>query len=84
MLRIPHCLCNRLTDGCEVVGLTRRQLSTPQKYVFLFLVLISVRGCETIFNFVLHLSPGVTDVSLGDLDLSLFFRFPLLRILSFP
>jgi hypothetical protein len=32
MLRIPHCLDNRLTDGGEVVSLTRRSRSTPQKY----------------------------------------------------
>jgi hypothetical protein len=30
MLRISHCLDNRLTDGSEVVGLTHRQRSTPQ------------------------------------------------------
>jgi hypothetical protein len=32
MLRIPHCLDNRLTGGGEVVSLTRRPLSTLQKY----------------------------------------------------
>jgi hypothetical protein len=35
MLRIPHCLENRLTDGGEVVSLTQWPHSTPQKY-FLF------------------------------------------------
>jgi hypothetical protein len=40
MLRIPHCLDNRLRDGGEDVRLTRRPRSTPQKH---FLVLISVR-----------------------------------------
>jgi hypothetical protein len=37
----PHCLDIRITDGGEVVSLTRRPRSTPQKR---FLVLISVRG----------------------------------------
>jgi hypothetical protein len=39
MLRIPHCLDSRLTDGGRVVNLKRRSRSTLQKY---FLVLISV------------------------------------------
>jgi hypothetical protein len=34
MLRIPHCLDNRLTDGDKVVSPTHRPLSTPQKYYF--------------------------------------------------
>jgi hypothetical protein len=43
MFKIPHCLDNWLTDGGEVVSLTRRPRSTPQKhFFFLFLVLISV------------------------------------------
>jgi hypothetical protein len=29
MLRIPHCLDNRLTDGGRIVSLTYRPLSTP-------------------------------------------------------
>jgi hypothetical protein len=41
MFRVPHCLVNWLTDGGEVVSLTRRPCSIPQKH---FLVLISVRG----------------------------------------
>jgi hypothetical protein len=32
MLRIPHCLDNRLTDGDEVVSPTHRPRSTPQKH----------------------------------------------------
>jgi hypothetical protein len=44
ILRIPLCLDNRLTDGGEVVSLTRGQLSTPHKFLFLYLVLVSVRG----------------------------------------
>jgi hypothetical protein len=32
MLRIPHCLDNRLTDGGKIVSLTHRPLSTPQKH----------------------------------------------------
>jgi hypothetical protein len=43
MLKIPHCLDNRLTDGGEV-SITHRPLFTPQKY---FLVLISVRAEPT-------------------------------------
>jgi hypothetical protein len=31
MLRIPHCLDSRLTDGCKVVSLTHRPSSTPHK-----------------------------------------------------
>jgi hypothetical protein len=37
----PILLDNRLTDGCELVSVTRRSLFTPQKD---FLVLISARG----------------------------------------
>jgi hypothetical protein len=29
--RLPHCLDNRLRDGGEVVGLTRRPRFTPQE-----------------------------------------------------
>jgi hypothetical protein len=39
--RLPHFLDNRLTDGGEVVSLTRRPPFTPPGR---FLVLISVRG----------------------------------------
>jgi hypothetical protein len=39
--RLPHFLDNRLTDGGEVVSLTRRPPFTPRGR---FLVLISVRG----------------------------------------
>jgi hypothetical protein len=41
--RIPHYL-DRLTDGSEVVNITRRPRFTPQKHFLLFLVLISVTG----------------------------------------
>jgi hypothetical protein len=34
MLRIPHCLDSRLTDGGLVVSLKKRPRSTPQKYYF--------------------------------------------------
>jgi hypothetical protein len=34
MLRIPYCLYSRLTDGGEVVSLTHRPRSTPQKHNF--------------------------------------------------
>jgi hypothetical protein len=43
-LTIPHCLDNRLTYGGKVVSLKRRQHITPQNIIFLFPVLISVRG----------------------------------------
>jgi hypothetical protein len=42
--RILHCLGNRLKDGGEIVNLARRQRSTPQKYFYLSVVLISVRS----------------------------------------
>jgi hypothetical protein len=32
MLRIPHCIDSRLTDGGKVVSLTRRPRSTSQKH----------------------------------------------------
>jgi hypothetical protein len=32
MLRIPYCLDSRLTDGGEVVRLTHRPRSSPQKH----------------------------------------------------
>jgi hypothetical protein len=46
MLRIPHCLDNRLIDGGKVVSPTHRPHFPSQKcYFFLmFPVLISVRG----------------------------------------
>jgi hypothetical protein len=44
MLRIPYLLDNRLTDGDEVVSLTRRPYSVPHKH---FLVLISVEAEST-------------------------------------
>jgi hypothetical protein len=34
MLRIPHCLDNRLTDGGKVVSPKPRPRSTPQKHYF--------------------------------------------------
>jgi hypothetical protein len=36
MLRIPHCLDNRLTNGGMVVSPTHRPRSTPQKHNFFF------------------------------------------------
>jgi hypothetical protein len=44
MLRIPHCLNNRLTDGGEVVSFTGRPRFTPQIHYFLLLIHIPVRG----------------------------------------
>jgi hypothetical protein len=41
MLRILHCLDNRLTDVGKVVSLTHRPHFTPQKHLLLF---TSVRG----------------------------------------
>jgi hypothetical protein len=34
MLRIPHCLDNRLTDGSKVVSPTHPPRSTPQEHYF--------------------------------------------------
>jgi hypothetical protein len=34
MLMIPHCLDNRLTDGCKVVSRTHRPHFTLQKHYF--------------------------------------------------
>jgi hypothetical protein len=34
MLKIPHCLYNRLKDGGKVVSLTLCQRSAPQKHYF--------------------------------------------------
>jgi hypothetical protein len=34
MLRIPHCLDNRLTDGSKVVSPTHRPYFTPQKHYY--------------------------------------------------
>jgi hypothetical protein len=34
MLRIPHCLDKRLTDGGKVVSLTHRPYFTPQKHYY--------------------------------------------------
>jgi hypothetical protein len=34
MLRIPHCVDNRLTDDGKVVSLTHRPHFTPQKHYF--------------------------------------------------
>jgi hypothetical protein len=44
MLRIPHCLDNRLTDGGKLASPKHRPRSTPHKHCFPATVLISVRG----------------------------------------
>jgi hypothetical protein len=36
MLRIPHCLDNRLTDGGKVVNPTHRPHFTPQKHYYFY------------------------------------------------
>jgi hypothetical protein len=36
MLRIPHCLDNRLTDGGKVVSPTHPPHVTPQKHYYLY------------------------------------------------
>jgi hypothetical protein len=36
MLRIPHCLDNRLTDGGKVVSPTHRPHFTPQKHYYVY------------------------------------------------
>jgi hypothetical protein len=43
MLRIQHCLDNRLTDSGKVVSPTHRPQFTSQKHYFLLLVLVSVK-----------------------------------------
>jgi hypothetical protein len=42
MLKIPHCLDNRLTDGGKAVSTGQNLL--PRNIIFLPLVFISVRG----------------------------------------
>jgi hypothetical protein len=44
MLRISHRIDNGSTDGGEVLSLTHRQRSTPQKHIFMHMLLISVTG----------------------------------------
>jgi hypothetical protein len=44
MLRIPHCLDNRLTDGGEVVSLTRRPAALCPREDSWYMI-ISVRVC---------------------------------------
>jgi hypothetical protein len=44
MLRILHCLYNRLADGCKVVSPAHRSLSAPKKYYF------SVSGTDLCFR----------------------------------
>jgi hypothetical protein len=44
MLRIQHCLDNRLTDGDKFDSLTLRPRSAPQNHYFYLLVLIYVSG----------------------------------------
>jgi hypothetical protein len=34
MLKIPHCLDNRLTDGGKAISFTQRPLSISQKHYF--------------------------------------------------
>jgi hypothetical protein len=41
MLRIPHSVENRFTDGSEVVSLKRRKSSTPQKNFLILICLTS-------------------------------------------
>jgi hypothetical protein len=42
MLRIPHCIDKRLTDGGEVVSPMQQPHSAPQKKKFLLLLLVHV------------------------------------------
>jgi hypothetical protein len=47
MLRIPHCLHNRLTDGSKVVSPTHRPRNTPKKHYFsAFGTHFSLRLCK--------------------------------------
>jgi hypothetical protein len=69
MLRIPHCLDNWLTDGGEFGSFTHRPLSTPQKYRFLFLVLISVRGLVNPWAFCGRKGLGKLKISMASSSL---------------
>jgi hypothetical protein len=42
MLRIPHCLDNRLIDGGKVVSLTHTPHFTPQKHYYLLNVSVQL------------------------------------------
>jgi hypothetical protein len=44
MLKIPHFLDNRLTDGGKVVSLRTGRGLLPRNIILLLLVLISIRG----------------------------------------
>jgi hypothetical protein len=44
MLRIPHCVDSRLTDGGKVVSLVHWPRFTHRNIISLLLVLISVSG----------------------------------------
>jgi hypothetical protein len=44
MLRVSHCLDNRLTVGGKIVVLRTGRALLPTNITFLLLVLISVRG----------------------------------------
>jgi hypothetical protein len=61
MLRIPHCLDNRLTDGGKVVSLTHPSDYTLQKHYYLkneTLFFVHVFDCFIIINRV-HLQAYV-------------------------
>jgi hypothetical protein len=60
MLRILHCVNNRLTDGGGVLILTQRQRSTlPNTFSFLPLVLVSVRyRVNTVAQWRLQMFPS--------------------------
>jgi hypothetical protein len=80
MLRIPHCLDNRLIDGCKVVSLTHTPHFTPQKHYYFNVsgVLISVRGWlnTRAHNFCLRLSKpqGPLDSILCEILTSLSYK----------
>jgi hypothetical protein len=56
MLRIPHCLHNRLTDGGEVVSPMHRPRSTPQKHDFPALLKAwqHSHGCSSAYDIDTH------------------------------
>jgi hypothetical protein len=71
MLRIPHCLDNRLTDGGEAVSPTHRPHSTPQKQLSKPQGLVQLEGLGTLKQFSdLIMSWLVTNRSVCECDIA--------------
>jgi hypothetical protein len=56
MLRIPHCLNNRLTDGGKVVSLNRRTPTTLQKHF------LSLSGTQATLEYSVVCSTDVQEI----------------------